>query len=320
MVVLHSKKGDKELKKFDAKNIAGRAGRFLFHYSGRVIVLQNDFVKVISSAPDGLKHKNYDVSSPKDEIDLFYTDDEFLSSENREKIADIKKEQSQRNIPDSIFNQYKIVSRLDKIKIYDSIQSLNDTEHEEIKKLIRDINFKMNIDYDGFQAILNIVEPIVKNQKVRFLIQNKKEGSVYSTLTNLIYFYLKDGFIGSVKYQIKKGETIDSAIKSTADFVYNILKYQVVKYLGVFNIMYKFSLAQKDSKEIDDIIGIDKLLMKLEYNALSEEGRIASDYGVPSNIVEYYENKSHSVEIKEQFDNYEKEIFKKISKIISKDK
>jgi replicative superfamily II helicase len=34
LVVLHSKKGTKDLKKFDAKNIAGRAGRFLYHYSG----------------------------------------------------------------------------------------------------------------------------------------------------------------------------------------------------------------------------------------------------------------------------------------------
>ena len=77
LIVLHSKKGDKELKKFDAKNIAGRAGRFLYHYSGRVIVLQNDFMKAIESEPEGIKHKNYDLQAPKDEIDLFYSKDDF---------------------------------------------------------------------------------------------------------------------------------------------------------------------------------------------------------------------------------------------------
>lgn len=82
--------------------------------------------------------------------------------------------------------------------------------------------------------------------------------------------------------------------------------------------MYKFSISQKTSKDIEDIVGIDKLLMKLEYNALSESGRIASDYGVPSSIVEYYENDSNPTKIKEEFDNYEKEIFDKINKIIKK--
>ncbi len=320
LIVLDSKKGRKDLKKFDAKNIAGRAGRFLFHYSGRVIVLQNDFIKAIDSNSEGLKHKNYDVNSPKDEIDLFYTKEEFLSDSDKEKVKDIKQEQSQRNIPDSIFNQYKIVSRLDKIKIYDSIQGLSDLEHEEIKKLIQNINFKtMNIDYDGFQAILDTIEPIVKSQKVKFLIDYKiGKDKQYSVLTNLVYFYLKDGFIGSMNYKIKDGKTVDIAIKETSDFIYNTLKYQVVKYLGVFNIMYKFSISQKTSKDIDDIVGIDKLLMKLEYNALSESGRIASDYGVPSSIVEYYENDSNPTKIKEEFDNYEKEIFDKINKIIKK--
>ena len=34
----------------------------------------------------------------------------------------------------------------------------------------------------------------------------------------------------------------------------------------------------------EDVTGIDKLLIKLEYNAFSEEARIASDYGVPQKI------------------------------------
>ena len=46
VLVLSEKKGDKELKKFDAQNIAGRAGRFLHHYKGRVLVLQNKFTEI----------------------------------------------------------------------------------------------------------------------------------------------------------------------------------------------------------------------------------------------------------------------------------
>ena len=82
--------------------------------------------------------------------------------------------------------------------------------------------------------------------------------------------------------------------------------------------MYKFINSQ-DSEELkfDDVTGIDKLLLKFEYNALTLEGRIASDYGVPSNVVKYYENKDSSENIHRNFDSYEMGIFDKVNKIIT---
>lgn len=317
LIVLHSKKGDKTLKKFDAKNIAGRAGRFLYHYSGRVIVLKNDFMKAIESEPEGIKHKNYDLSAKKDEIDLFYSKDEFLSQADQGKKRDIKIEQEKRGIPDEIFNLYKVVSRLDKITLYDELKKLSASEIESIKTLIRVVNYKMDIDYDGFQVILNVIRPIIKNQKLIFLIDYKGVNGEVSTLTHLLHFYLTSGFIGSVNYKVSQNVKIDKAISDTAEFVYNTLKYQVVKYLGIFNIMYRFIQAQESSKAFDEIAGIDKLLTKLEYNALTENGRIASDYGVPTNVLEYYENENNSKEIKANFDNYEMKIFDKIESIIN---
>jgi hypothetical protein len=318
LIVIDSKKGDKPLKKFDAKNIAGRAGRFAQHYSGRVIILQNDFMRVLESKPEGIKHKNFDLSSPKNEIDLYYTDDEFLSDADQLKKVNIHEEQLSRNIPDYIFEFYKVVSRVDKIKIYDEIKKLRQAELGAIPTLISKINVFMVIDYDGFQIILNVIEPIVKNQKLKFLIEYKPGDGRYSVLTHLVHYYLAGGFMGSLKYKLKEGKKIDTAIRETAEFVYNTLKYQLVKYLGVFNVMYKFHLSDQKSKPFSEITGIDKLLVKLEYNAFSAEGRVASDYGVPSNIVEYYENPDRSERIKASFDKYEQEIFNRIDRIISK--
>mgnify|MGYP000515560876 CR=1 FL=1 len=239
LIVMHNKKGSKDLKKFDAKNIAGRAGRFGYHYSGRVIVLKNDFMTTIDSQADGIKHKNYDSESPKDEIDLFYSEDIFLNQNDKVKKKNILAEQIKRNLPDKLFSMYKVVSRMDKIKIYDSISSYSESEFALINRLIRIINFKMDIDYDGFQVVLNTIEPIVKNQNLKFLMEYKGATSEYSMLTNLIHFYLNGGFKGSIAYQLGKGSHIDKAITETSKFVYNTLKYQVVKYLGVFNLMYK---------------------------------------------------------------------------------
>ncbi|MCK9401914.1 MAG: hypothetical protein M0Q26_00805 [Chitinophagaceae bacterium] len=318
LVVMHSKKGNKELKKFDAKNIAGRAGRFLYHYSGRVIVLNNDFMKAINSEAEGIKHKNYDLEAPKDEIDLFYTGDEFLKNEDKQRILNIKAMQEERAIPEFVFSLYKVVSRKHKIEIYDRIENLSQAELSSIKALIRMINFRLDIDYAGFQTVLNVIEPIVLNQKMKFLIEYKGVSGEYSALTNLVHYYLSSGFSGSIKYKLDSGKSVDDAISETSEFVYNILKYQVVKYLGVFNVMYKLSQSKKTNQTFEEVSGLDRLLTKLEYNALTTSGRIASDFGVPSSIVDYYENSNNAEGIKAQFDTYEKSIFEKVEKIIKR--
>lgn len=319
LVVLHSKKGNKNLKKFDAKNIAGRAGRFLYHYSGRVLILQNDFMSAINAEADGIKHKNYDLNSPKDEIDLYYTPDDYLTPDNKIKLTEIAREQGIREIPDSLFNLYKVISRIDKIKIYDKISALTPANFQSINALISRLNYDLDIDSNGFQVVLNVILPIVKNQKLRNIIERKDRNERYSILTHFVHFYLDGGFIGSMNYKLKsQGKTKDEAVKETAEFVYNTLKYQVVKYLGVFNIMYKFYISKSRQIPIEDVNGIDRLLTKLEYNALTENGRIASDYGVPSNIVDYYENIDKQDQIRARFDYYEKTIFEKVDAIVRK--
>jgi len=319
LIVLHSKKGDKELKKFDAKNIAGRAGRFMQHYSGRLITLDRNFIAAINSVSEGIKHKNYDLDTQKDEIDLFYTKDEFLKPADRQRIQNIIVMQIERGIPDFVFSLYKVVSRKHKIEIYDSIQALNDAELSLIKLLIRQINFRLRIDRDGFQIVLRVLYPIILNQNLKFFIEQRDRNGRYSILTHLVQNYLEEGFMGSVRFKMEEREmAVDQAIRETSRFVYNTLKYQVVKYLGVFNVMYKLSQSKMTSENFEDVSGIDRLLTKLEYNALTQSGRIANDFGVPPSIVDYYESIDNAEGIKTQFDNYEKIIFERVEKIIKR--
>lgn len=319
LVVMHSSKGTKDLKKFDAKNIAGRAGRFGYHFSGRVIDLSKSFIDIINGEDEILKHKNYDINAPKDEIDLFYSKDEYLSDNDKARRKSVKLEQIKRNIPDEILSQYKVVSRLDKIKVYDSITGFSDIELRQIRNLIGIINYKLDINYDGFQIVLNAILPIINNKDLRFLIEYTGKRGEYSMLTNLIHFYLEGGFRGSIRYHLSVDKSIDEAVRLTAKFVYNTLKYQTVKYLGVFNLMYKYHISKVDNKKFEDVSGLDKLILKFEHNALTDEGRIASDYGVPSNIVDYYENEDMRESIKSRFDIYENNAFNRIDKIINKE-
>jgi len=80
--------------------------------------------------------------------------------------------------------------------------------------------------------------------------------------------------------------------------------------------MYKFSESENNKLPFDEVQGIEKLLMKLEYNAISDKGRLASDYGVPNKIIEYYDNEEKRNIIRKQFDAYEEEKFKKIEAIL----
>ena len=198
LVVLHSKKGSKDLKRFDAKNIAGRAGRFKYHFHGRVFSLNNDFMDVIKSPPEILEHKNYDLNSNKKEIDLFYTNEKYLSEIDIVKKEEIISQQKNRNIPEEIISRFKVIDRESKIEIYDSILNLNEPERLLILELIKTTNRKSSIHFEGLQIVIDLVKPHVENEKLMGLFDKKMrsnlDGKEYSIFVYFLHFYLKGGF------------------------------------------------------------------------------------------------------------------------------
>ena len=317
VLILSSKKGsDKYLKKFDALNIEGRAGRFLQHYKGVVYTLDKKFEEIKNGDGEPIKHKNYDKSSPKDEIDLFFTDNEYLDQKNIERKRTIEQLQTQHSIPEEIINQFKVISKEDKIRIYENICNLSPIKLTSIKKLRQYYQIHKLITYDGIEVIINVVLPYVRNQKLRELMIYKQKDNNTKRLTALLYSYFRYGLKGMINYHIQKGDDINTSVRNATDFVYNTLKYQVVKYFGAFNLMYKLYLSKKENKPFDQTKGIDAILLKMEFNANTENGRLASDYGVPQKILEYYDS-NNDVNKKNAFDSYEKRIFDKVERIIN---
>ncbi|SHK68983.1 DEAD/DEAH box helicase [Epilithonimonas mollis] len=364
MIVYKSRKGGgqhiKPLLKFDAKNIAGRAGRFMEHYVGRVITLDNEFLEVIEQEGKPIEHKNYDIETSKNEVEFEMTKAEYLDDRTKQQIEELKKLQEQFEIPDHIINQFKVISKRQKIDIYKDISQLTSTQISLIKKLISSLNSTtMSLDKDGFQIVLNIILPQVESEALKHYITNsftdKFNQKTYSILYIALNKYISNGFKGNYEYflertiskkkielesKLKKESDktgkkmkgininlnndeisicVDSAMRETAELIYNTFKYQLVKYLGVFNLMYKYYISKTESKPLEETSGIDILLIKLEYNAFSEEAKIASDYGVPNKIVAYYDAKDpeQAKSIRNSFDNYEKKIFEKVRNIIA---
>ena len=321
MVITSVKKGIKDLKQFDAKNIAGRAGRFGNHYSGRVIDISAGFINIINGENEILQHKNYDITAPKSDIDYQITKNEYLSiQENMDKDL-LNKKAQEMQIPNDILSKFKVIGPRDKIDMYVKISELSAEEKIKIDNLINTVFISKgkNLNWDGFQVILNLIEPFVKNNKLKFQIEYKiitKKKSEYSLLIFLLQSYLDNGFMGMVKYQIEnRGERIDNAMRKVAETVYNTFKYQLVKYLGGFDVIYRFIKSKEKNCSIDQVKSIGYLLQKLEYNATTEKAKKVSDFGAPYNIIRKYENPDLIVE----YDAYEKYVDSQVKRLLSKE-
>lgn len=313
MIVMTNSKGDKILKQFDAQNIAGRAGRFNSHFSGRVITIDNDFLKTLFEEEVCLKHKGYDIESRKTDVDLDISRSDYLSDDDKQRKKEISEIVRNSGLPDEIINSFKTVSKIDKVNIYYKIIQMSSEERKVIDQFCKRISYG-NFYWDGFDLICRILVEFVKESDLRILMtQITKSG--HMLLTPKVYYYLQDGLIGAINnekehYQKKT----DTAIRDASKMIFNIFRYQLSKYLGVFDLLYRCELAKQCGQDIDTILGISGLIQRLEYGSIIEKAQKANDYGVPYAIVKYYE--TNDARIIEKFDKYELLVFNRIKDVL----
>lgn len=319
IIITSSKKGRKNLRQFDAKNIAGRAGRFQQHYSGRVIDLNNKFEDIVNSEPELLEHKNYDIQAPKTDVDYQITKDQYLSTSDRQEKELIYLRVAESGIPANVFNRFRVVGPKDKLLLYEAIEGMPWQTLAEIKQVSAKLaqSNAHRLYWGGFQTILDLILPIVQEEKLRQLI-NLRTGSQqqYSMVTVLLSSYLEGGFMSMVNYYTTRQnppKTKDAAIRTVADFVYNVFKYHLVKYLGLFDAFYRYRVSILEKVDIESVSGLGLLLQKLEYNALSPKARKVSDFGVPFKLIDCYDSQTEYD--KDQFDPYEKRVDEQVSRL-----
>jgi hypothetical protein len=135
--------------------------------------------------------------------------------------------------------------------------------------------------------------------------------------------YLNNNFSESVNYYIKEGEEVDVAVRKVGKLMYTVMKYEAVKYFGLFNVAYKCFLAQKNSLNYDDVKGMDILLHKLEFQAETRLGRLASDAGATPNVINYYDSIENenidSYKIYRELDDFEKQNITSIKDIVERE-
>ena len=323
VIVLSGKKGRKDLKKFDAQNIEGRAGRFMQHYQGRVFILDKKFADRMNEEDELLQHKFFDKNIDKKDVDIVLSDSNYLTikQRNRKKLLEAIKESG--IMPKACFEEFRTISYIDKIYLYNTIYSFSAKDHEKITELIKCYVGLKKSYLPGLELICQTIRPIIKNDKLLYLVENGNNQSSNCYLVGMISAFISKGFSGSVNYYIRKEGDVDKGVRRAADFVFNMLRYQVVKYFGLFNLLYKQFESTRKDVNVDEVNGIEALLLRLEYSADTRLGRRVSDIGASFNVVKYYDikennpdNSSIVVEHYNQLDDYEKYNITKINQIL----
>lgn len=301
MIIISHKKGIKDLKRFDILNIMGRAGRFSKHYSGRVFILDNKLNLILDSDAEVITHKNYGIETTKTDVDLEFTRDEYLSDSDAEKKIDIAKLYDKNEIPDNIRNSFLTVSPTQKVKLFKLISYAVERVPEYVSDIIKSINSR-GIKLDQIQLLITIIEKVI-DDKDRLYSYLHKGNNEYSVITYMINSYLIGGFDNMLIYELERNSKIDTAIRKVSNLVYNIFRYELVKYISVIDLIYRTIISKKENKSFDETTGFGGLLSYLEYGAYTDKGRKASDLGLPSNVIKHIDGG------RKNFDAYEQLVY-----------
>lgn len=289
MIVLSGKKGTKDLKKFDAQNIEGRAGRFMKHYQGRVFVMDDLFTERMQAEDEPIRHRQFEVTENKQDVDILVMRPEYLTQQQIDRKNRLNNMRASRMMPIACFDSFKTVSYDDKIYLYNTIDRYSEADNAKIRELISRFVGQKKISKEGLDLICRSIRPIVRNEKLRHYVENGHPDRNHCYLVDMIGAFVTNGFAGSANYYIRKENDVDSGVRKASEFVFNILRYQVVKYLGLFNMVYKNCVAKKRQCRVDDVSGIEALLLRLEHSADTMLGRKASDIGASFKVVKYYD-------------------------------
>lgn len=315
MIILHCKKGQKKLKKFDAQNIAGRAGRFLEHYSGNIIVLDKEIKNILEDPTQNiLRHKNYELESKKNECDILNVDEKYLNGAD----LDLKRKTISLielySFPSYVVERSRVFSVFDKVTMYEALKALTEEELEKIKIFMDALQQSLHIDQPGFEIIVGVFRQMdIKDSNLQYFFDYSKSTNV-SRLYYAISKYLMYGFEGTVDYHIKQKDAIDVAIRKASRTIFNTFKYGLVKYLSLFDLMYKHYISCEKNIPFDQINGLESLIFKLEYNAQTPKGLVASDYGAPNKVIKYFDGQIKLSDL----DAYEMTFIDKIKNLVSK--
>ena len=257
---------------------------------------------------DVIRNIEYDKNILKNEVDILSAPEKYLSDSERKTKKELLEEAHSIGLTDDIIHQFKTIKLSDKMFLYKKIKNIQEPEIQKIQNVCTTYQ---GLNWDNFDLILKYIKPIISNRELLNMIEYKSTNQKNSVLTVKVYNYIEHGYPGILEYE-KRSAPTDRAVREVSKLTFNLFKYELVKYLGVFDLLFRFVLSQKNNISIDEVVGINTLLKYLEYNSTTEEGKKVSDYGVPFKVLHYVDTKNEY--LKRGFDAFEQLVYNDIKK------
>jgi ERCC4-related helicase len=282
VVIYDTLKGkDEVLTGFDIKNIQGRAGRFLQHFIGNVVILEPSEK---ASEKDSIEFSYYDEEQLPDD-ELLQVNKNDLNDKSAERYNEIESQLNLYNIPLSIIKKNKFIDIFKQIKFINYLRSN--------PKTVKDLFFENNIpDKEQLEKILDILHEYIFND------QDKQDrGFPLFRLKHFSKYYVyKDPLIKDIILQ-QESQNIDTKIRSTFRLISHYFEFSLPKYLTVFENIYNFVSNEK--------ISLKFLITKLEFGFTDNHEVLLRDIGVPYNIIknisEHFEDCKNLEELKMKY-------------------
>lgn len=232
--------------------------------------------------------------------------------DSKEKKTLLEKKILELGINVEVIKSYPTISQTEKISLYEKILKLSEEEIKSIENFyLASQNNKLQFNWNDLNIILNIILPIVSEGELKDLIIKKCKTDSCSNISILIPFlntFITSGIAGLIRLKENSTSSKDKIIDDCMNLVNNIFKYKLSKYIGLFDDLYRTFCSSKYSIKFEELPTLKKFLYKLEYNATNEIARKVSDYGVPSNVINAFEENFISLS---NLDDYEKYIYNK---------
>ena len=298
VVILNNPSGrTDESKKFLLLNIKGRAGRYMHHFVGYVVLIGNKTNDILKNGSIALNFKPYSSSESLGDLDLENIDSKDLSVENRKKQASISLNKTL--LPDNVFAQNRLIERKKQEKILsilvDSAKSLVGIEKASARDFI-----KKNY-LDKILEIYADVEGIKKEavQARKYFAKN----------------YAENGYFGVLQYQFNRG-LIEGSVNKTYQTVFhnvrNLVEFELPKILCLFESLISRAF-EINNIELSKPLDFSEIIRFFEIGAQTPLGIDMAEKGVPViaarklDHIKFQSNnlESQKAEFSINFDKYE---------------
>ena len=276
MIILNASKGIEKLTPFDIKNIKGRAGRYYHCFIGRVFYMHKELLDIENSDELSLNFATYSNNN-LESVDIDNADIDDLTEKNRQ-VKNIRDEKAKMFVlPYDVFVKNRMVVKEDQEKLLQTL--LSPSEFSRFTRLIsRPVNVQDFLKYNWLKKILE-----------SFNLAGLIDDYTVKKYNAVGLGYREEGFLGILKYELKKNQSKDNAYSNAFRTMKDIVEHKIPKILSLFESIICFVATIKGYDM--SMFSLSKVKRYYETGVKSTFGEQLVEFGYPIDAIRRIENK-----------------------------